>query len=204
MLGPRTSNLFEIESQARVNLAENYLMKGEWQQALEYYEMVYQNVRKPEYFFVRWRWKPRCLLGLAELWLYQENLTKAQAYLDEVIEHGWTHKFPYKKYQVRSGRLQGNIFAARGKFEEAQTVLQQTLKLAEQLGNPIQLWKTCQALGNLYLQQGKTKDAGSRFRDAIKIVQSIADDLTDPGLKEGFIQSEPIRQVFAQAKGKTK
>ncbi len=44
MLGPRTSNLFEIESQTRVNLGENYLMKGEFQRALEYYESVYQNV----------------------------------------------------------------------------------------------------------------------------------------------------------------
>jgi hypothetical protein len=37
-------------------------MKGELQQARKYFEIVYQNVRKPEYFFARWRWKPRCLL----------------------------------------------------------------------------------------------------------------------------------------------
>jgi tetratricopeptide (TPR) repeat protein len=201
LLGPRTSNLFEIESQTRVNLGENYLMKGELQNALEYYESVYQNVRKPEYFFARWRWKPRCLLGLGELWLQRGDLSKAQSYLNEVIEHGWVHKFPYKKYQVRSGRLQGNIYAAQGKFDEVQTELQQALKLAEQLGNPTQLWKTCQALGNLVFKQGKADQAGTQYRNALKIVQGIAEDLTDPELKEGFLQSKQIRQVFVQAEG---
>ncbi len=201
LLGPRTSNLFEIESQSRVNLGENYLMKGELQNALEYYESVYQNVRKPEFFLARWRWKPRCLLGLGELRLQRGDLSKAQSYLNEVIEHGWVHKFPYKKYQVRSGRLLGNIDAAQGKFDEAQTELQQALKLAEQLGNPTQLWKTCQALGNLFFKQGKADQAGTQYRNALKIVQGIAEDLTDPELKEEFLQSKQIREVFVQAEG---
>jgi tetratricopeptide (TPR) repeat protein len=199
MLGPRTSNLFEIESQTRVNLGENYLMKGELQQALEYYEIVYQNVHKPEYFFARWRWKPRCLLGMGELWLHQEDVSKAQAYLDEVVEHGWTHKFPYKKYQMRSGRLQGNIFSAQGKFDEAQIVLQQTLKRAERLGNPTQLWKTCQAVGNLYHNHDHAGESIRYYLKALGVVQNMAAGLSESELKEGFLQSAPIQELFAQA-----
>jgi predicted ATPase/class 3 adenylate cyclase len=199
LLSPETSNLFEIESHTRINLGENYLMKGNFKKALEHLELVYANSLKSEYFFNLWRYKPRCLLGLGELWLQKGDLSKAQYYQDKLIDHGWTTKWPYKKYQVRSGRLQGNIYAAQGKFDEAQNELQQALKMAEQLGNPTQLWKTHQALGGLFFKQGKNDHASAKYLNTIKIVQGIAEKLTDPELKEGFLHSEPIREVFAQA-----
>jgi tetratricopeptide (TPR) repeat protein len=102
---------------------------------------------------------------------------------------------------VRSGRLQGNIYAAQDKLSEAETEFLHTLKLAEQLGNPTQIWKTYQALGNLYYKQGKADQASTEYLKTLKIVQGIAEKLTDPELKEGFLRSEPIREVFAQAEG---
>ncbi|HEC61684.1 MAG TPA: hypothetical protein ENI27_05455 [bacterium] len=114
LLGPGTSNLFEIESQTRVNLGENHMMKGELQRALEYFESVYEKFQDPEYVSWRVRWQPRCLLGLAELWLARQDTAKAQSYLDEAIKHGYINGFPFKKYQVRAGRLQGNILSVRG------------------------------------------------------------------------------------------
>jgi len=201
LLGPETSNLFEIESHTRINLGENYLMKRNFENALDHLELVHANSQKPEYFFNLWRYRPRCLLGLGELWLQKGDLSKAQFYQDEVTDHGWTAKFPYKKYQVRSGRLQGNIYAAQEKLSVAGTILQQTLKLAEQLGNPTQIWKTHQAMGNLYHKQNKTGQASTEYLKALKIVQGIAEKLTDPELNEGFLRSEPIHEVLAQAEG---
>ncbi len=97
--------------------------------------------------------------------------------------------------------MQGAIFAAREKPEEAQEEFRKALKIAEDLGNPTQLWRTHQALGNLYAKMGKGKagQAKTRYRAALKIVRDIAGGLTDPELKEGFLQSDPIREVFAQA-----
>jgi tetratricopeptide (TPR) repeat protein len=199
LLGPGTSNLFEIESQTRINLGENHLMHGEIEAALEHLELVYENARKPEYFYVQARWLPRCLLTLAELWLHQEDLPKAQAFLDEAIDHGWIDKFPYKKYRVRAGRLRGNILAAEGSHQEAEAELKKALALAKKLGNPTQLWRTQQALGNLYQRQDKAKQAQTQYKAALKVVQGMADGLTDQELKDGFLTSEPIREVFAQA-----
>jgi tetratricopeptide (TPR) repeat protein len=201
LLGPRTSNLFEIESHTRLNLGENYLMKGNFKKALEHLELVYTNSLKPEYFFNLWRYKPRCLLGLGELWLQKGDLSKAQFYQDEVTDHGWTTKFPYKKYQVRSGRLQGNIYAAQGRFDAAETELQQSLKCAKQLGNPTQLWKTHQALGDLLLKKSKSEDAKAQFQTALKVVQGISEGLTDVELKGDYLQSNPIQELFSKAKG---
>ncbi|MEE8435718.1 MAG: tetratricopeptide repeat protein [bacterium] len=200
LMGPGTTNLFEIESQTRINLGENYLMKGELKRSLEHLNLVYRNSKKPAYFFVRARWKPRCLLALGEWHLLDGNPAKAQRFLSEVREQEWVDKFPFKKYQVRGGRLQGNIFASQGKYKEAEAELKRALRRAGALGNPPQLWRTLQALGNLYRQQEKSRQALTQYRKALKIVRGMADGLTDPELREGFLASGPIREVFALAR----
>jgi class 3 adenylate cyclase/tetratricopeptide (TPR) repeat protein len=200
LLGPGSSNLFEIESQTKINLAENYLMTGNLQKAQEYLELVYENAKNPEYYFVRARWKPRCLLGLGELWIQAGDTDKAESFLTELIEHQWTDKFPYKKTQIRAWRLRSHILSTRGQVEEAETELNRALTQAKQLGNPTQLWLTHQALGKLLLQQGKDRDARAEFQIALKVVQGIAEGLTDTALKEGYLQSNPIQELFSQAK----
>jgi tetratricopeptide (TPR) repeat protein len=200
-LGPGTSNLFEIESQTRINLGENYLMRRDLQKSREYLELVYENAKRPEYYFVRTRWKPRCLLRLSELWLQAGDTDKAECFLSELFEHGWTDGFPYKKYQVRACRLRGQILSAKGRFEEAETELHRALTQAKQLGNPTQLWNTQQALGNLLLKQDKREEARRAFQAAVKVVQALAEDLTDVELKEGYLQSEPVQKLVSLAQG---
>jgi tetratricopeptide (TPR) repeat protein len=201
LLGPGTSNLFEIESQTRINLGENYLMTGNLQKAREYLELVYENATKPEYYIARTRWKPRCLLGLGELWLQAGDMDKAESFLSELFEHQWTDKFPYKKYQIRAWRLRSHILSAKGQLEDAKTELNRALTQAKQLSNPTQLWLTHQVLGNLLLKQGKDRDARAEFQTALKVVQGIAEGLTDTALKEGFLKSKPIQELFSQVEG---
>ena len=200
LLGPGTSNLFEIESQTKINLAENYLMTGDWQKAREYLELVYANAKKPEYFFVKSRWMPRCLLRLGKLWLQAGDTDQAEFFLSELFEHKWIDKFPYKKYQVRAWRLKSDILSAKNQMEEAETELNRALTQAKQLNNPTQLWLTHQALGNLLLKKGKSKVVRAEFQIALKVVQGIADGLADTALKEGYLQSIPIQELFSQAK----
>jgi tetratricopeptide (TPR) repeat protein len=201
LIGPGTSNLFEIESQTRTNLGENYLMTGNLQKAREYLELVYENVKNPEYYIAKVRWKPRCLLGLGELWLQAGDMDKAESFLSELFEHQWIDKFPYKKYQVRAWCLRSDILAARGQLDEAETELNRALTQAKQLGKPTQLWKTHQAAGNLLLKQGRSKKARAEFQTALKVVQGIAEGLTDAALKEGYLQSNPIQKLVSQAEG---
>lgn len=201
LLGPGTSNLFEIESQTRINLGENYLMTGDIQKARENLELVYEKAKEPEYYFVRARWKPRCLLGLSEFWLQAGDKDKAEAFLSELFGHQWTDKFPYQKYQVRASRLRGQILSTKGRLEDAETELRRALTLAKQLGNPTQLWLTHQDLGSLLLEQSNDGDARAEFRAASNVVQSIAKGLTDTALKKGFLESKPVQELFSQVEG---
>ncbi|MDH3875983.1 MAG: hypothetical protein OET07_17720, partial [Desulfobacteraceae bacterium] len=200
-LGPDASSLFEIESHTQINLGENYLTSGDLQKAREHLELVYENAKKPEYYFVRSRWKPRCLLGLSKLWLQMEDTDKAESFLCELFEHGWTDGFPYKKYQVRACRLKGQILSAKGRFEEAEIEMHRALSQARELGNPTVLWHTHQALGNLLLKQDKREEARRAFQAAVKVVQGLAEDLTDLELKEGYLKSEPVQKLVSLAQG---
>jgi tetratricopeptide (TPR) repeat protein len=201
LLGPGTSNLFEIESQTRINLGESYLITENIQKARDNLELVYDNARNPAYYFGQTRWKPKCLLGLGELWLQTGDTDKAESFLSELFEHQWTDKFPYKKYQVRAWRLRSDILSARGQIQEAETELNRAPGQAMQMGNPTLLWKTHQAAGNLLLKQGRSKEARAEFQTALKVVKGIAESLTDAALKEGYLQSEPIQKLFSQVEG---
>jgi hypothetical protein len=50
-------------------------------------------------------------------------------------------------------------------------------------------------------KQGKSKEAKAKFQTALRVVQAIAEDLTDVALKEGYLQSEPIQELFSQIEG---
>ncbi len=163
-------------------------------------ESIYEVSGKPEFTWNRTRWKTRLLIALGELSLLENRPDAAQAYLNETRGLGLIDQMPYGKYQVRAGRLQGNINAAGGKWKEAETELRQALNRAEALAHPSQLWRTRHALGNLYAQMDRAEDALTQFQAARDLVRSIADGLTDAELKEGFLAAETIRDVCAQAR----
>ena len=200
LLGPGTSTLFEIESKTRINLAENLLMMKKSKEALVNLEMVYNNAQNPEYYLARWRWKPRCLLCLAETWLVLGNFDKAEIYFSEIIEDLWLNKFPYKKYQINTRRLRSQLLLKNNQFKKAEIELNRALFQAKQLKNPTLLWKTRQSLGRLYLKLDKVKEAKSEFQNAIRIVNDIAAELTKSDLKMRYLQSETIQELFNDAK----
>ena len=141
----------------------------------------------------------RCLAALGEFWLEAGDPDKAESFLAELVEMQWIDQFPFKKYQVRAGRLRGRILSAQGQVEEAEAELSRAISLATQIGNPTQLWKTRQALGDVLFKQGRSEEARAEFQAALKVVEGIAEGLTDTALREGYLGSDPIRELFSQA-----
>jgi tetratricopeptide (TPR) repeat protein len=174
-------------------------MLKEYKSALDQLEMVYNNAQNPEYYLARWRWKPRCLLGLVETWLAIKDLEKAEDYFLEIAKNPWLNEFPFKKYQVNTLRLQSHLLMQTDKFDEAETQMKSALSLAKQLGNPTLLWKTHQSFGKLYLKIGNVKDAKLEFNDALSVVNEIANGLTDIVLKKKYLESDTIQKLANQA-----
>ena len=199
--GTRTSLLSEIDSFARLNLGDIYAMLDDLPRAREYYEQAYENSKNDQYFLARTRWKPRCLIALGELWLALGDLDKAGRFLAEVEAEGFTEGFPFKKHRARLRRFRATLANAKGDPASAAEYLQQALDDARAVGNPTQLWKTLQAIGELHLSQGDKVGASTQFQEAAEVVKGVAEGLTDPSMKETFLQSGPIQRVLAQSKG---
>ena len=199
---PGDTSIHEADCQARVNLGENHLELANKREARNYLESVHHDSRKPEYHWIRFRWKARCLLALGELALVEGDPARAQGYLDEVRADQWLDGFPMKKYQVRAARLQGNIDAALGKEKEAEHELSEALERSEELGFPTPVWQTHRALGDFCAGQGKSTKAKAHYGNAREIVQGLADGLTDEDLKKGFLHSTVIQKLFLSAEMK--
>jgi len=199
--GPRHDLLHEIESFARLNLADIFLLQEDLPQAEEMLKAAYQNASSPAYALARPRWKPKCLIALGELSLKQGNIEECERYLAELDSHGLTDLFPFTKHQVRAGHLKGALLTAKGQPEEAEAELNLALRRAVELEMPAQIWKSHRALGDFYAAQDQAKKAGPHYREALQTIQDIAKNLTDPDLKQNFLESASILELSANAKG---
>ena len=198
--GRNTSLLSEIDSFARLNLGDIYVMLDDLPRAREYYEQAYENSKDNQYFLARTRWKPRCLIALGELWLALGDIEKAETFLAEVEAEGFTEGFPFKKHRSRLRRFRAGVSIARGDRVAAAGHLRGALDDARSVGNPTQLWKTLQAMGGLSLAEGNQAKALMNFKEAAEVVDSVAEGLTDPSLRDTFLQSRPIQLVLDQAR----
>jgi hypothetical protein len=57
------------------------------------------------------------------------------------------------------------------------------------------LWKTYQALGELYEQQGATAQARSAYVSAIEVIDGVANRLQDQELKRTFLAAKPVQEI---------
>ena len=198
--GVSTAILSEVDSFARLNLGDTYATMGDLSRARDYYEQAYENAKDNKYFLARTRWKPRCLIGLAEIWLALGDLDRVDAYLAEVDAEGFTEGFPFKKHISRLCRVRANLAIRRGKLTDATEHLRTALVNAQLVGNPTQLWKTFQAIGELELAAGNEAEALTNFQHGKKVIDGVADNLTDSELKKAFLQAAPIQQVLDLAR----
>jgi tetratricopeptide (TPR) repeat protein len=193
-------DVLKIDVQISINLGENHLALADLAASRGYFLTAYENTKKPEYFFAQARWKPRCLLGLAELSLAESNAAQSQSYLSEVAKHGWTDGFPYRKYQARVNRIQGAIFAADGDSANAIEAYMRGLGQAKQVGYLPEVWRIQTALGDLRCSLGEPKLALPHYQAAAEAIKRVADGVTDVDLRSAFLASDFASRVLAMAK----
>ena len=188
-----------MESFARLNLGDIYLATGQLDLAREQFESTARNLGSLDFSMARTRWKPRCLMGLGELWLMLGDVERAETFLGELEAHEFTDRFPFRKHQARAGRLRAAILAARGMTDAAIQALESALEPARSVGNPTQLWKLHLALADLLAANGGGERA--HYRDARAVVENVVDGLSDPTLKAHFVGAAPVRRVLSIARG---
>jgi len=85
-----------------------------------------------------------------------------------------------------------------GQTREALARLCEARALAEEIGLPGELWQIWAALGELHEQRGEREEAYGAFSRAARIVETLAGEIEDKVLKEGFLSAPQLRRVLEQ------
>ena len=193
----------EIEFNALLNLGDNHLALGRLEEAetcLRTAEDVVRNPR-PQDIFMMWRYSQHLFHSYGELWLRRGDLDRALSYADECL--ALAEGSNSRKNIVKGRRLRGQVFLARGQLVEAETELLAALDMAQQVGNPPQLWKTWYALGELRHAQGRPEEAQEACRQALAIIDRVADGLADGTRRETFLNSAHVQEIRQAARSTT-
>ncbi len=185
----------EVENNARLNLGDDLLALGRREEAEEHFQKVEQVVRNPQPQEQQnlWRYSQHFFHSYGELWLARGDSDKARAFADECLV--LAEQSNSQKNIVKGRRLRGQGFLAQGKLAEAEHELTAALEIAQRIGNPPQLWKTYQALGELYERQGATEQARSAYASALAVIEQVAGRLQDQELKQTFLAARLVLEL---------
>jgi len=186
----------EIECNARLNLADSLAALGRFDEAESYYRMVEQVVRNPGTLreqFALWLYSQHFFHSYGELWLARGDHAQALGLADECIKLAERTNRP--KNVVKGRRLRGQVLTAQGMLDEAGPEIETALAIAQEIGNPPQIWKTQVALGELRRAQGRDVEAKQSFHEAMLVIDGVAEKLEDASLKQTFLSSPHVESI---------
>jgi len=142
---------------------------------------------------MKWRYSQRLYHSLGELWLAKGDAAQALEFSEECLK--LAEPTLSRKNLVKGWRLKGQALLAQGQGEQAETALSRALTIGQEIGNPPQLWKTYQALGELYERQHDLERAREAYRNALEVIDGVAERLQDQELQRTFLAARPVQEI---------
>ena len=133
----------EIIRNAEINLGDDYLLLGELAPAQQCLEKVFHAAQQRGKWgeeWMKWRYFQHLYHSLGELWLTKGDAAQALACAEACLK--LAEPTLSRKNLVKGWRLKGQALLAQGQGEEAEKALSRALTIAQEIGNPPQLWKT--------------------------------------------------------------
>ena len=182
-----------------IDLGMDYLYKHDYKNAEKYYTEA--NGLIPPRRGVLWRLKTRVLLGFGEISLAKGDCAEALKLAEDslTISEG----AGARKYIPKSLKLKAEALAKMGNMEEAVKLMENALKLAQQVGNPPLTWQIHHSLGLLLEKHGDPQKASEHHAEALALLEATASRLDDPSLKNTLLTAPPtktIRDAYARTK----
>ncbi|UCB60054.1 MAG: tetratricopeptide repeat protein [Candidatus Bathyarchaeota archaeon] len=176
---------------ALLNLGMNHLYMNDYENSEKHFKEV-ENVFE-QHRLGWWRIKTRLLLCRGEIALakgdYQQALKLAENSL------AISEKAISKKYIAKGWKLKAEILAKIGNLKEANELMEDALKLAQQVGNPPTLWQTHYSLGLLHEKRGDPQKANEHHAEAIALIETTAAGLNAPSLKNSLLSSAQTKEI---------
>ena len=184
-----------------LNLGMDYLYKNDYENAEKYFKEVSSLYHQHPGAW--WRVETHILLGRGEIALAIGDYAQALKLAEDLL--AVSEKADAKKYIAKGLKLKAEALAKRGNIEDAINVMENALKLAQEVGNPPLLWQIHYSLGLLLEKQGNPQKANEHHAQAIALVETTASKLNDALLKSSLLTSPKtmaIRDAYARTKPK--
>jgi class 3 adenylate cyclase/tetratricopeptide (TPR) repeat protein len=184
---------------AVLHLGDSFSARGRLDEAESQFLEVERVVRSPAAApmepkcWMVWRYAQHLFHSYGELWLARGDTERALAYADECL--ALAEASETRKNIVKGRRLRGQVLLAQGKLAEAEQELTAALTIAQEVGNPPQLWRTLVAVGDLRRAQRKLAQARHAYREALDVVERVATKLIDEELRQTFLGSAEVLRI---------
>ena len=185
-------HVLEAQANSLINLGIDYDHTGKSAETLSTFHQAESIFERDAWF--RWRYNIRLQAGTCEYWLAQGNLDQASEYARRLLDVATNYEA--RKYIALAHKLLAEIAMARSDLAEAETELNIALDQLREYPAPLAAWKTYAVLGRLRLHSGDGSSAREAFAQAAAIVNSIATNTDDEGLRQTFLNSAAVKEVL--------
>jgi len=161
------------------DLCADYALLGDWEEAYRYARQAVKHDRADAWLFSGFH---EWLLLAALLRGGDERLARRAArQFGELIKDNPRYQIPHRRALSLLAEREDNL-------SQAGTHLAAALTLAEEIGLPGEQWQLLTAQAQLAERQGQGERVASLRRQAFAVLQSIANTLENPALKQEFLE----------------
>ena len=194
----RRTKAAEAEANALLNLVYDYLLAGRPERSEEALERIL-----PLYERERWnRWRfygIRHNAAQAEYWLARRRLDRAEEHARALLANAQQNGVA--KYMAIARRLLGEIAAVSGDATMAEEELTRSLEPFATHPMPLIEWRNHAALGRVLAARKHPGGAREAFKRAETLVRELAGNISDPALRNVFLEMDAVREVIVGAAG---
>ncbi|PYS81653.1 MAG: hypothetical protein DMF70_08970, partial [Acidobacteria bacterium] len=181
----REHHVLEAEANSLINLGIDFDHTGKSEETLSRFHQAESIFERDAWF--RWRYNIRLQAGTCEHWLVQGDLEQASTYARRLLDVAT--RYETHKYVALGHKLLAEIALARGNLAETDAEFSVALEQLREYPAPLVAWKTYAVLGRLRLQSGDQSSAREAFSQAAAVVNSVATNINDEGLRQTFLNS---------------
>jgi class 3 adenylate cyclase len=187
----------EMLAQSRINLLENYFDQSKLDEAWNGIQSFRAEAKGDDFKRFRHQWESRLNYLAAQILLIRNDMAQADTIIQENLK--LVKDKLLKKRQGCFLRLAGELLAARNEFENALNYLGESIQILEEVGNPRQLWQAHASFAAAFDKAGRSAEARENWNRAAQLINHAANCLTDPELKSGFLNADPIKSFLSSS-----
>ncbi|MDX1417664.1 MAG: tetratricopeptide repeat protein, partial [Candidatus Promineifilaceae bacterium] len=179
-----------IEISARLNLCLDWLALKRLDDAYTALQQIEKQMKAGQFGFHQWRWRLR-LLHIRGLYYLQTDHPQIALSRSENL---WdlAQELNAQKYMCLAQQLRGDALVRLTRLDEATIALTKAVQLAESISYKPVLWEAGYQLARL-----RPEESQRILFKARSLVRETAEQLSDPGLQQGFLESPKIQALFA-------